>query len=573
MSSGNKLSGKHPWNHISIGWFRVVVLPALILLTPFLIFLDRFYYDLLDSGTIISLAIFIGVGLFCSLLMFVGGRISHCIIVAVLITCFIDIQFEWIEGGSGLPQKYAWLGVALIMFIISWMLKENFFRIATVIFTVFFVVTLGQLVWGKPSSKISFSEQVPGVKAQSLPRIIHLVLDEHIGIEGIPIENELGKQMKADLMSFYQKNGFTAYGGAYSHFYTSLYSIPSFLNFSSGPMQNTGSKDDNFVKGPEPYKLLRNRYFQLLFDRGYKINVLPNAMFIDYCSENIEVIEKCVEVPFLGMKLLKDSDLVVMDKLRLIFSHYRNMGYTYEGVTNVFNKLLRVRPASMEKGTKVRLPWDLNVKKTTAVSTLTSLLVLDGLSDKVLSLPQGHVLFSHLIFPHYPYITQSNCSLSPSLSQWKNIGGSYPEGQRNTFSSREERYRAYFQQMQCLYRKLDKLFEQMREVNMYNDSIIILQGDHGSRITRLEPFTENSARLSEQDLKDSFSTLFAVKYPAGQGYYNTKTRPIEDLLAETLFSDVELLEKTVEKESEPFVYFQLKKKWEFEKFPYINGAH
>jgi len=111
----------------------------------------------------------------------------------------------------------------------------------------------------------------------------------------------------------------------------------------------------------------------------------------------------------------------------------------------------------------------------------------------------------------------------------------------------------------------------MREVGMYNEAIVILQGDHGSRITRLEPLTKNSARLSKQDLTDSFSTLFAVKFPDGQEHYDTTTRSIEDLLAETLFSDIEMVEPTAENESEPFVY--LTKKGEFTKFPYTNEVH
>jgi hypothetical protein len=570
MSRVNELSAKPHWNHISIGWFSVALLPAMISLTPFLIFLDHFSYDLSDSGTVISLAILIGISLFCSILMFVGGRISHGIIVAVLVTLFIDIQFDWIAGGSGLRPIYAWLGVALTLFMISWLLKENFFRICTAIFAVFFVVTLGQLVWDKPSSKLSFAEQAPSVKAQPLPRVIHLVLDEHIGIEGIPIENELGKQMKDDLMSFYQRNGFAVFGEAYSHFYKTQESIPRLLNFSSSLKPLTGLKNSSLVKSSNPPKLLRNRYFHLLFDRGYKINVLPNAMYLDYCSENMGFIENCVKVPPFGMKLLKNSNLVVMDKLWLIFSHYRSLGYTYLGATNLFNKLLGVSPESSEKGEKKRAPWGFKLKVKSVSMTLTSLLILDDLSDIVLSLPQGHVLYSHLIFPHYPYIVQSDCSLSSSLNQWKTIGGNYSQGQRNTLISREERYRAYFQQTRCIYRKLDKLFEQMRKVGMYDDSIVIVHGDHGSRITRIEPFAEYSARLSRQDLKDSFSTLFAVKLSNGKAHYDNTVRSLEDLLAESLSSVVPMGEQPAEKESEPFVYLAKEKYGEFTKFPYVN---
>ena len=254
------------WNQISIGWGRVLLLPAMILLTPFLIFLDHFFYDWSDSSTLFSLVIMTGVSLMCSFMMVAGGRIWHSLIVSGLLTFFLDIQFEWIEG-AGLLAKYVWLGTAIGVFTISWVLKENFFRIATVIFTVFFVVTLGQGFLSKPAYNLHFKKPLSGTVAQSLPRMIHLVLDAHIGIEGIPQDTALGQQMKADLKSFYQKNGFVVFGGAYSHYPLTFRSISHLLNFSASPYEAT-PQGDPFWVGREPYRLLQNRYFELLSSQG-----------------------------------------------------------------------------------------------------------------------------------------------------------------------------------------------------------------------------------------------------------------------------------------------------------------
>ncbi|MCZ6800078.1 MAG: hypothetical protein O7F12_06280 [Nitrospirae bacterium] len=182
---------KPHWNQIWIGWGSVLLLPAMMLLTPFLIFFDHFSYDWSDSSTLSSLAIMLGVSLLCSWVMYAGGRIWHSIILAGLITFFVDIQFEWIEG-AGLWAKYVWVGTAIGVFTISWVLKENFFRIVTVIFSVFFVVTVGQVLLPKPAYDLHFEKPPPGTVGQSLPRMIHLVLDAHIGIEGIPQDTALG---------------------------------------------------------------------------------------------------------------------------------------------------------------------------------------------------------------------------------------------------------------------------------------------------------------------------------------------------------------------------------------------
>lgn len=535
---------KHSWKHISIGWGRVLLLPTTILLTPFLIFLVHFSYDLSDSSTLSSLAIIISISLLCSFMMVAGGRIGHSLIVAGLLTFFLDIQFEWIEG-AGLLAKYVWLGTAIGVFTISWMLKENFFRIATVIFTVFFVVTLQQWILFRPAHDLNIEISISGTVVESLPCIIHLVLDGHIGIEGIPQDTALGQQMKADLKSFYQKNGFVLFGGAYSHYPLTLRAIPHLLNFSATPYETTPQGDPLFG-GTEPYKLLQNKYFELLSSQGYKINVLANSLHMDYCSESEIVIENCVERA-LSMKLLKGSDLVLVDKLRVVFSHFLSLGYTFQGLRYAYNHL---RGALSKKGIDLP-PWNWGTRP--SLMPLTSLEIFDTLSKKIVTLSHGNIVYSHLMVPHQPYVLRSDCSLNPSLDKWKNNGAPGLE-QKNTIFSREERYRLYFHQMKCIYKKLGNLFEQMRKSGIYDDSIIILHGDHGSRISKFEVRAKYLEHLSKRDLEDEFSTLFAVKIPKLKEHYSSKRQPIEDLLAKTIFPNLEITTKT--KESEHFFFLR-----------------
>ena len=101
----------------------------------------------------------------------------------------------------------------------------------------------------------------------------------------------------------------------------------------------------------------------------------------------------------------------------------------------------------------------------------------------------------------------------------------------------------------------------MRKAGIYDDSIVIVHGAHGSRITKIEPFAKNSARLSTQDLKDSFSTLFAIKLSNGKAHNDNTTRSLEDLLAESLSSVVLIGEQPAGKELEPFVYLAKEKVW------------
>ncbi len=470
----------------------------------------------------------------------------HCVIVAGLITVFIDIQFELIED-AGVAAKYMWLGIAMGVFIIAWILKENFFRISTVVFAVFFVVTLGQVLMTQPVYDLRFKEPSSPTANQSLPRIIHLILDAHIGIEGIPSGIASGQQMKAILKNFYQENEFMVFGGAYSHYPLTLRSVPHFLNFSDSPYETTAEGEALFG-GAEPHKLFYNRYFELLARQGYTINILANSLHLDYCSESFVVIDNCIERIFSGMKLLKDSDVILADKLRVVFSHFFSLGYTVKGIIYAYNS--RLRGVLSEYGIDLP-PWTWGTRP--LLMPLTSLEIFDFLSMKIGTLPDGNFLYSHLMIPHQPYVLRGDCTLNPSPGQWKNNGDSRLK-QKNTVSSREDRYELYFQQLTCVYRKLDALFDQMRRSGIFEDSIIILNGDHGSRITKFELREKYLDRLSKNDFVDEFSTLFAIKLPARGHDYSTSRQPIERVLAKTMFPKLKL--GSSQKDSAPFIYLR-----------------
>jgi hypothetical protein len=177
--------------------------------------------------------------------------------------------------------------------------------------------------------------------------------------------------------------------------------------------------------------------------------------------------------------------------------------------------------------------WDLSVVNFSTVnfSTIESMRILDGLLlEDILALPPGNVFFAHLMFPHAPFAVCADCSVKP-LGEWKKQQLKNPPPY-NTDASRKEHYQLYFLQVQCLYVKLQRLFERMQAAGIYNDSIIVLQGDHGTRIVMNDLTPKYRDTLKEQDLVDAYSTLFAVKAPRIHGDYDSSPRPLEGLLAE-----------------------------------------
>jgi hypothetical protein len=61
--------------------------------------------------------------------------------------------------------------------------------------------------------------------------------------------------------------------------------------------------------------------------------------------------------------------------------------------------------------------------------------------------------------------------------------------------------------------------------------VIIVHGDHGSRLDLGPPYAKFEELLSDTDYVDGFSTLFAVHWPSGRGLSDDRMIPLDVLLA------------------------------------------
>lgn len=219
----------------SINWKFSFLLPFLILSIPFLKFILHNSLNWESPEVLFSLGGLGAIILLCGVVLVgvAGSRVMSNLLIAGLMTLFLDIQFEFIQGG------YYLVGAWLAFFILSWVLKDKFGRIATAIFGVFFVVTMFE-IW--PSlgeghgfqhgrENIRLAGKMESDSSNPLPRIIHIILDEHIGLEGIPTDIPQGKILKEQLVHFYRHYGFHLFGGAFSHYFDTTESISNMLNF------------------------------------------------------------------------------------------------------------------------------------------------------------------------------------------------------------------------------------------------------------------------------------------------------------------------------------------------------
>jgi len=530
-----------PVNHSKTLPFSILILPFLTLVTPLLVFLENYSYGLFRPEIIIGILGILLVSLLCSAGMRYGGFIGNNILAFALVTFFLSIQF----GSSGERVfTFMLLGVALLLLIF----KDNFPLIATSIFATFFIVTLFQAFVPQGARNLVFDTHHVGEGSVPFPRLIHIVLDEHIGLEGMPTDLPEGVMLKKQLREFYEKYGFNTFGGAYSHYFHTVNSLPNLLNFSSA------TKARMYIgEGDSPNRLLHNTYFERLSEAGYRLNVWWGH-HVDYCSHSPVPIENCIQVPAEGLKISHRLPLSIRERVQLVFSAYLNLSKIYQRGRDYYQSF---RNAMIPYG--VSLPsatWDRH-----AVTALPYLFTLDDLWENIVDLPEGNAVFAHVLLPHYPYVANSDCTIKGSINEWKYSSllftPHYPfrEGLHNTEDSRKTHYQEYFKQVQCTYMKLDQLFEKMEHAGIFENAVIAIHGDHGSRIVKREPTIENEHELSREDIVDAYSTLFAVKFPKQAGYYDTQPLPIEFLLQEKVVKPL-LREKGAVPPPDPFVFLR-----------------
>ena len=157
--------------------------------------------------------------------------------------------------------------------------------------------------------------------------------------------------------------------------------------------------------------------------------------------------------------------------------------------------------------------------------------LFDVITADVTRASPGDMFFVHLLNPHYPYVYDGTCDLRP-VRDWEQSRNPGPPW--NDRKSRSRRYGLYLEQMRCLYRKLDAMLQAWQKAAILERMVIIIHGDHGSKIYQLRPSANDQNKLSHADYLDGFSTLFAVKGPRHPPGYDRRVAPIEQLLGEVV---------------------------------------
>jgi len=506
-----------------------------ILSAPYLHFVNYqdFRFEYLNVLVLACFALIAGAG--AALMRLVSLPAVRVLFFSLLLLYFIDVQFDWFQGWGGRKLKVTVSAVV----IVGWSLRRHLSEILMVTFGVIIVGTLAaSLIEQSFDGSLRTANAV--TPNEDLPIYVHIILDEQIGIEAFDENIENQNAIKGELTAFFTEYGFRVFGRAFSHYYNSSESISSVLNLrtSDTPRQwYTGAKSK--------YELSQSSYFEGIRSAGYNINVYQST-YMDVCKAIGEAtVTKCLTYKHHGISSAALSELVIAEKAKIVLSMYGGLSFFLEELrAHYMPSDRRVERSSLD--------WSDWFKWSKRVGPIPVLPVFDELIKDVASSARGTMYFAHLLIPHHPYSVDAECHIRRPVLRWLSRSTAQSSNNSNTLASRTQRYDEYILQIRCALSKLDELFQVMEMQGTLDDAIIIVHGDHGSRIVRVEPRTKNKSRLSVQDFHDAFSTLFAVKSPGLPSGYDSRMMGLPRLLRDTVVEAHGSISSAAEEA--PFVY-------------------
>ena len=237
---------------------------------------------------------------------------------------------------------------------------------------------------------------------ETMPVIVHLVLDEHAGLAGITSQLPGGPIIAKELQEFYTRAGFRLFSHAYSQYFNTHESLTSALNFDA-----SGGSHRYLTKKNYGYAVGKNRYLQHMANLNYKINIYQSNYF-DFCSSNPAKIQNCTIYKPENIDAYEIRNLPLTQRIRLLI----NMYYSSFAVIKIA-KLLGGKLIRWSDRRGITLPRiDLWHGRMGPISTAPT---FNKIIEDVANSKGGTAFFAHLLMPHYPYVYTPNCAVrSPS---------------------------------------------------------------------------------------------------------------------------------------------------------------
>lgn len=376
--------------------------------------------------------------------------------------------------------------------------------------------------------KVDVADSVSaGRPITDLPVHVHIVLDGQLGIDGFDDAIPVQKAVKSAALKLFSKYGFRVFTRAYSPYDKTELSMSAALNAGAITDQRHLYSSS---KIPHSYRLDQNRYFDRLGALGYRINVFQ-ATFMDYCSGAQDSVTYCESYDQSAVSSESTAGFTLREKVGFILSIYSDLLLLKRQIARLYAPIRRQLSAH-----GIEVPqW--RIHHLHRIGPLAVLPVMDRVTARVATAGRGKMFFAHLMMPHEPYAVGPSCEIRRPVVDWPTRVSRSWDGGEISFGSAQARlsiYRVYVDQVRCILSRIERLLAKLDEAGTLTDSTIIIHGDHGSRLSRLDPSAQNSRRLSRQDYVDTFSTLFAVRSPGLPTGTDNRIASVPELLRSTV---------------------------------------
>ena len=517
-----------------------LVIGPLALSAPLASFLRFYDIPLLSPEAFFSYAILVLIGLVAGLVMALGGNLIQALISSGIIILIVFSELERsLLYSQGLRYRYFLLLCVFLLGIFLYFLRADRARFLVIVFGVMCLVGITS---GTPHIT-EVSEKSHHQPDTSLPPYIHIVLDEHIGIEGIPPSSDKKNKFSLELKKKYIDQGFLVFGRAYSRFFNTEMSFSSFLNFQN--FQSTDNFSANLIPvGKSEQKSILNQIvpitfkpnalFEALSRRGYIINTFHPAPY-SYCNEKVIYrFGKCVAYPSTGLKFFKSESIILtalMKKMRLL---------------QAYNKMVAVLG-----GPEITIDNSSAPIQTYASANKFAEFLGEG--------KPGNAYFIHLLLPHSSYILDEKCSHDKNWNFFKK-------------EALHKTYTRYIKQIQCTHVVVDKIIDKLNANTEARHGTIVIHGDHGSRIGLLKkpPVGKSAGLFSGEEYIQYFSTFFSIRSPSLAPGYDRRPFALDELLKVSILGKTDFLKD----EQGKFVYSPSSDS-SFKQFtlpPFANGS-
>ena len=394
------------------------------------------------------------------------------------------------------PQYYRaiYFSIVSIFFLsfIFFLLRQNALKILFSFLLVIFTFNIFDS--SKNYSKfplVDLSHKKQQTNQNNSSKKIVLIFDEMTGLNSLDPNIKNSKNINEYILKFFSQNKFNIYTNAFSLFKDTDKSLSSALNFIKNKKDYTNINraiTTHFIKKSNNYFTVNDLTMNKFFDLDENENIIvQQSMYINFCDHPKVII--CNQFnPF-------DENLTFLNgfqntKLTKYVSIFRNNGSIISRL--IWRSLLHIRVVDTlldPDGEKASIQY-----------------IFKQLFDNIKNNKNSTLFFSHILVPHIPYGFTANCEYDGGKTTYfNNMSINEKQTQHNL-----EKY--------CLIQYLDKFFEELKRISIFENMEIIIFSDHDSRIDQAQ--VENNVIFVHKSNKSNKSNLIEDKLSINELLYN-----------------------------------------------------